>query len=167
MADPTREATGAVGPSSFRSALPSPATRLWANWARQHGGRLQGPTDQAQPHRRLKMIVAGEHTSDKPGVRFLSEAATAAKLPHPNLVQIFHIAEHAGHPFFEMEFVGGGSLADGLDGMPRSPCAVGKLVECLARATGEAHRLGKDFLVRRGRRDRAILASVPACGGRF
>src|SRR5437588_9301547 len=90
----------------------------------------------------LKMILAGEHASDEAGVRFLAEAAAAAKLQHPNIVQIFHIDEHAGHPYFEMEFVGGGSLADDLDGIPRSPRAAANLVECLARAIGEAHRLG-------------------------
>jgi serine/threonine protein kinase len=90
----------------------------------------------------LKMILAGEHASDEAGVRFLAEAEAVAKLQHPNIVQIFHIAEHAGHPYFEMEFVGGGSLADGLDGIPRPPRAAAKLVECLARAIGEAHRLG-------------------------
>jgi WD40 repeat protein/tRNA A-37 threonylcarbamoyl transferase component Bud32 len=90
----------------------------------------------------LKMILAGEHASNEAGVRFLTEAEAVAKLQHPNIVQIFHVDEHAGHPYFEMEFVGGGSLADGLDGIPRAPRAAAKLVECLARAIGEAHRLG-------------------------
>src|SRR5262249_14338217 len=70
------------------------------------------------------------------------EAEAAAKLQHPNIVQIFHIDEHGGRPYFEMEFVGGVSLADGLDGLPRSPRAAADLVECLARAIGEAHRPG-------------------------
>ena len=36
----------------------------------------------------------------------------------------------------------GGNLADRLDGIPCLPHAAAKLVECLARAIGEAHRLG-------------------------
>ena len=90
----------------------------------------------------LKMILAGEHASDEAGVRFLAEAEAVAKLQHPNIVQIFHIGEHAGQPYFALEFVAGGSLADRLDGIPRPPRAAAKLVECLARAIGEAHRLG-------------------------
>ncbi len=90
----------------------------------------------------LKMILAGEHASAEAGVRFLAEAEAAAKLQHPNVVQIFHIAEHGGHPYFEMEFVGGGSLADGLDGIPRPPRVAADLVACLSRAIGEAHRKG-------------------------
>ncbi len=90
----------------------------------------------------LKMILAGDHASDEDGVRFLAEAEAAAKLQHPGVVQVFHIAEHDGHPYIEMEYVGGGSLADRLDGVPRPPREAAMLIEGLARAIGEAHRLG-------------------------
>ncbi len=90
----------------------------------------------------LKMILAGDHASDEAGVRFLAEAEAAAKLQHPGVVQVFHIAEHGGHPYIEMEYVGGGSLADRLDGVPRPPREAAVLVEALARAIAEAHRLG-------------------------
>ena len=69
----------------------------------------------------LKMILAGDHAGAEAAARFLAEAEAVAKLQHPNIVQIFHIAEHDGYPYFEMEFVGGGSLADRLDGIPRPP----------------------------------------------
>ena len=52
----------------------------------------------------LKMILAGEHASDEAGVRFLAEAEAAAKLQHPGVVQVFHIAEHGGCPYIEMEY---------------------------------------------------------------
>ena len=71
----------------------------------------------------LKMILAGDHASAEAGVRFLAEAEAVAKLQHPDIVQIFHIAEHDGHPYIEMEYVAGGSLADRLDGIPRPPRA--------------------------------------------
>ncbi len=90
----------------------------------------------------LKMILAGDHASDEAGVRFLAEAEAAAKLQHPGVVQVFHIAEYGGHPYIEMEYVGGGSLADRLDGVPRPPVEAAALVEVLARAIAEAHRLG-------------------------
>ena len=90
----------------------------------------------------LKMILAGDHATDEAGVRFLAEAEAAAKLQHPGVVQVFHIAEHDGQPYIEMEYVGGGSLADWLDGIPRPPREAAKLIEGLARAIAFAHRLG-------------------------
>ena len=90
----------------------------------------------------LKMILAGQHAGAESGARFLAEAEAVAKLQHPNIVQIFHIDEHAGYPYFEMEYVGGGSLADRLDGTPRPPREAARLVETLAGAMAEAHRQG-------------------------
>ena len=90
----------------------------------------------------LKMILAGAHAGAEAAARFLAEAEAVAKLQHPNIVQIFHIGEHDGLPYFEMEYVGGGSLADRLDGTPRPPREAARLVETLAGAMAEAHRLG-------------------------
>jgi len=90
----------------------------------------------------LKMILAGQHAGAESAARFLAEAEAVAKLQHPNIVQIFHIDEHAGYPYFEMEYVGGGSLADGLDGTPRPPREAARLIETLADAMAEAHRQG-------------------------
>ena len=69
----------------------------------------------------LKMVLSGVHASKEAGVRFLAEAEAAAKLQHPGVVQIFHIAEQGGYPYIEMEYVAGGSLADRLDGVPPAP----------------------------------------------
>lgn len=44
--------------------------------------------------------------------RFYAEAASAAKLVHPHVVQIYFIGEDRGRHFFAMEFVSGGSLAE-------------------------------------------------------
>src|SRR5262249_30850987 len=71
----------------------------------------------------LKMVLAGAHAGREAAFRFVTEAETVARLQHPNIVQIFHIDQHGGHPYFEMEFVGGGSLADRPDGTPRPPRA--------------------------------------------
>ncbi len=90
----------------------------------------------------LKMILAGQHAGALAAARFLAEAEAVAKLQHPNIVQIFHIDEHAGYPYFEMEYVGGGSLADRLDGTPRPPREAARLIETLAGAMAEAHRQG-------------------------
>ena len=88
------------------------------------------------------MILAGAHAGAEAAARLLAEAEAVAQVQHPNIVQIFHIDEHAGLPCFEMEFVGGGSLADRLDGTPRPPHDAARLTEILARAMAEAHRRG-------------------------
>lgn len=43
--------------------------------------------------------------------RFRAEATAAAKLVHPNIIQIYYIGEDAGHHFFAMQHVDGMSLA--------------------------------------------------------
>jgi eukaryotic-like serine/threonine-protein kinase len=105
----------------------------------------------------IKMILAGLHAGREVTARFLGEATVVAKLQHPNIVQIFHIEEHDGHPYFEMEFVSGGNLASQLDGTPRSPRDAARLVETLAIAMAEAHRQG---VVHRDLKPSNILLSL-------
>jgi tetratricopeptide (TPR) repeat protein/tRNA A-37 threonylcarbamoyl transferase component Bud32 len=90
----------------------------------------------------LKMILAGDHAGPEDAARFLGEAEAVARLHHPNIVQVFACGDHDGHPYFEMEYVPGGSLADRLDGTPWPPREAARLVETLARALDEVHRLG-------------------------
>jgi serine/threonine-protein kinase len=72
----------------------------------------------------------------------VAEPESVARLHHPHVVQIFAFGDCDGRPYFEMEFVSGGSLSDRLDGTPRPPRDAARLVEILARAIHEAHRLG-------------------------
>jgi tetratricopeptide (TPR) repeat protein len=90
----------------------------------------------------LKMILAGEHASKETGLRFLAEAETVARLRHPNIVQIYAIGDHDGRPFFELEYLDCGSLAERFNGTPLPPRDAARLLEPLARAMDEAHRLG-------------------------
>jgi eukaryotic-like serine/threonine-protein kinase len=90
----------------------------------------------------LKMILAGEYAVVKELARFRSEGHAVARLQHPNIVQIFEVGEHDGHPYFSLEFVDGGSLAQKLDGTPLPPRPAAKLVETLARAMHAAHQAG-------------------------
>src|SRR5947199_202489 len=58
----------------------------------------------------LKMILAGSHDGPKERASFRTEAEAIARLQHPNIVQIYDIAEHDGLPYFSLEFVDGPSL---------------------------------------------------------
>jgi serine/threonine protein kinase len=62
----------------------------------------------------LKMILAGGHASEADLVRFLAEAEVVAGLQHRHVVQLYEFGRHEGLPYFTLEFVGGGSLADKL-----------------------------------------------------
>jgi WD40 repeat protein len=90
----------------------------------------------------LKMILAGAHADAAAAVRFLAEAEAVARLQHSNVVQIHHVGEADGLPFFELEYVECGSLDRRLDGTPWPPRRAAELIEALARGIAEAHRLG-------------------------
>ena len=109
---------------------------------RRDGGRLQGPPDPAQPPLRLEDRLARQAYRRRVRARFLAEAETIARLRHPNIVQIYDLGEHEGLAYFEMEYIEGGSLARRLDGTPWAPGPAARMVAVLARAIGDAHRLG-------------------------
>jgi serine/threonine-protein kinase len=90
----------------------------------------------------LKMILAGEHASPETSLRFMAEAESIARLHHPHIVQIFAFGDCGGRPYFEMEYVSGGSLSDRLGGAPGPARDAARLVETAARAIHEAHQLG-------------------------
>jgi eukaryotic-like serine/threonine-protein kinase len=90
----------------------------------------------------LKMILNGVQAGPKDLTRFRAEAAAIARLQHPNIVQIYDIGEAAGRPYFVIEFVTGGSLAEHLQGRPQPVREAAQLVETLARAVHAAHANG-------------------------
>ena len=55
----------------------------------------------------LKVIVAGEHSSDAMRTRFQREAEAIARLQHNGIVQIFEVGEAHGQPYLALELVRG------------------------------------------------------------
>jgi eukaryotic-like serine/threonine-protein kinase len=90
----------------------------------------------------LKVIHSGPQDGPELRERFRREAESFAKCPHPNLVRIYHVGEHAGHPYLVLEYVEGGSLDRILDGVPWAARRAAELVEPLARAMAEVHGMG-------------------------
>jgi eukaryotic-like serine/threonine-protein kinase len=89
----------------------------------------------------LKMILAGQAGQEQlAGLR--AEAEALAHLQHPNIVQIFEVSVLEGRPFFSMEFMDGGSMADRVGSTPQVPAEAARWVEVLARAIHGAHGRG-------------------------
>jgi WD40 repeat protein/tRNA A-37 threonylcarbamoyl transferase component Bud32 len=88
----------------------------------------------------LKMILAGGHASPDDLARFHREAKAVARLQHPNIVQVYEVGTQEDRPFFSLEYVPGGSLADRLDGKPWPAAQAAALLHALARAMYAAHK---------------------------
>jgi tetratricopeptide (TPR) repeat protein/predicted Ser/Thr protein kinase len=90
----------------------------------------------------LKMIPTGAGASPQTRARFHAEAVAAGSLQHPHIVQIYGIGEHHGQPYFSLELVEGGTLAQKLAGKPQPAREAAHLIETLARAVYHAHQNG-------------------------
>jgi WD40 repeat protein/serine/threonine protein kinase len=90
----------------------------------------------------LKMMLSGALATPEQLGRFRTEAEALARLQHSNIVQIYEIAEHDGHPYFAMEYVNGPSLSQTMTGVPWPPRAAAQLIETLARAIFAVHQCG-------------------------
>jgi eukaryotic-like serine/threonine-protein kinase len=88
----------------------------------------------------LKMVLSGAHASPEELARFSTESQAVAQLQHPGIVQIYEVGEHDGLPYFSLEFVAGGSLANKIGGTPQPTRAAALMVRELALAMREAHR---------------------------
>ncbi len=106
----------------------------------------------------LKMILAGANADPAQLERFRAEAEAVARLQHPYIVQIYEIGEHDGCPYFSLEFVDGGTLAQKLIHAPQPPRLAAQLVRLLALAMHSAHQKG---IIHRDLKPGNILLAVP------
>jgi serine/threonine protein kinase/tetratricopeptide (TPR) repeat protein len=106
----------------------------------------------------LKVLLAGAHASPEDMVRFRAEAEAAARLRHPNVIQVYEVGTHEGLPYVALEFVEGGSLADHTHGRPQPPREAARLIEALARGVQAAHDAG---IVHRDLKPTNVLLSFP------
>jgi hypothetical protein len=90
----------------------------------------------------LKVILAGEHAGAAERERFRTEAEAAARLQHPNIVQVFEVGSDGDLPFLVLEYVAGTTLAERLRGGPLAAAEAAALVETLAGAVAHAHERG-------------------------
>jgi serine/threonine-protein kinase len=90
----------------------------------------------------VKTLLPGAYPGAQELARFRREAEAVAVLRHPNIVQVHDVGEMAGQPYFTMELVEGGSLAQKIAGTPQPVRQAAELVATLASAVQFAHQSG-------------------------
>ena len=90
----------------------------------------------------LKMLLAGPCARPEELERFLRESQAVAGLGHPNIVQVYDMGDVEGRPYFTMELVEGGNLADQIRGVPQPAHQAAARVATLAEAIHAAHQSG-------------------------
>ncbi len=90
----------------------------------------------------IKRLLAGAAARPQELERFFHEAEIVAGLHHPNIVELYDVGDVDGCPYFTMEFVPGGSLAQKLTGIPQPALQAAALVAALADAIHVAHQKG-------------------------
>ncbi len=88
----------------------------------------------------LKMLITGAYAAPHERARFQREAEAVASLRHAHIVQVHDVGDHEGWPYFTMELLEGGSLAQA--GTPQPARQAAALVATLAEAMQVAHRGG-------------------------
>ena len=90
----------------------------------------------------IKMLSAGLLASREVLQRFRNETRAAAQLEHANIVRIHETGEQDGQPFFAMDYISGGTLADSVQRRPMPAHAAAACVGKVARAIAYAHGKG-------------------------
>ena len=90
----------------------------------------------------LKMIPNAAFAASTDIARLRAEALSTARLNHPNIVPVYEVGEHQGHPWFSMQFIDGETLSDRLSDGPMPAIAAVKLLIPIVEAIGSAHRAG-------------------------
>jgi eukaryotic-like serine/threonine-protein kinase len=91
----------------------------------------------------LKVVQKCGHLNGQQAARFDIEAKALGKLTHPNVVPVYEVGEEDGVPYFSMEHVAGGSLAERVRGGQRVPAdEAAALIAAVAAGVDQAHKAG-------------------------
>ncbi len=108
----------------------------------------------------LKVLLAGDFASTSQRVRFLREAEAVAGMKDPAIVQIYDYGHVVGRPYYAMEYVDGGNLAEHLESGHLTVQEAAKYACDLSNAMQQAHSLG---IVHRDLKPANILLTMQGC----
>jgi serine/threonine protein kinase len=90
----------------------------------------------------LKWMLPSASTSEELSERFLREAKAAARISHPNVVDIYDVGTDGSSQFLVMELLNGEPLAERLARKPLEPGELSHLLVPALRGLAAAHRAG-------------------------
>jgi len=90
----------------------------------------------------VKVLLSGPLASATDLQRFRAEAEAVANLQHPNIVAVHEVGEHAGQPFFSMDYVEGTCLSELVREQPLPAPRAAGYVKTIAEAIQYAHDHG-------------------------
>src|SRR5215510_11910983 len=88
----------------------------------------------------LKKLRAGEQATPEERRRFVTEIEAAARVQHPNIVEIYDVSGPDEPPYFTMPLFPNTLRAE--IGQHRAPRAAAALITTIARAVRHAHKRG-------------------------
>ena len=137
--DATLSQTEGAAPAAYWPVIPG--HRIVSELGAGGGGAVY-LAEQLGAGRRLVAVKVLHGTSRTERERLGREARSLGRLTHPNVVTLFEVGESAAGPFFTMEYVSGGSLADRIRTKRPEPADGARIVEAIARAVQAAHEHG-------------------------
>ena len=90
----------------------------------------------------IKMLLSGAYAARGELTSLMREAEAVAGLRHEHIVQVHDVGDLDGLPYYTMEFVEGGSLAQKLCGIPQPASEAAAMLWKLAGAVQAAHQGG-------------------------
>ncbi len=108
----------------------------------------------------LKMLRSGQFATESELARFERESQAIAELHCPHIVQVYDVGDADNRPYFTMELVEGGSLAEHLQGTPQTASKSAELMQTLADAIHSAHCRG---IIHRDLKPANILLTREGC----
>jgi WD40 repeat protein len=97
---------------------------------------------QERPRREVALKLLHQGLGPEEAARFRTEAEAAARMRHPNLLQLYQVGEHDGRPYLILEYAEGGTLAARQNGRPWPVHEAAELMALLAEAVDHAHVQG-------------------------
>jgi serine/threonine-protein kinase len=111
----------------------------------------------------IKLLADNLAGDDEVRKRFSREARLAARLEHPNVVQVFDVGDDEDRPYIVMEFVDGGTVAERLERRRRA-LATNEAVEMLSQlCDGLGHAHSKKLVHRDIKPQNLLLRESDGC----